>query len=140
MLRRQQGNVLIVLIFVIVVMGFLASSLTRVNWSNSDSFTREQLGTQAWLLAHSANELALAKMYPLGAESNVSGVCPTLTSDTDFAALTNSSICVSVTTQCDNSVGSLAGQAFYKIQSRVVCGSGIHQIERVQEVWVKEQQ
>ncbi len=39
--HKQQGNMLVVAIFVIVVMGFLASSLTRINWSNSNNLTRE---------------------------------------------------------------------------------------------------
>ncbi|MDD1829234.1 MSHA biogenesis protein MshP, partial [Photobacterium sp. ZSDE20] len=61
----QQGSVLVVAVFVIVVMGFLATSLVQVQWSNHDTLTRKQLGTQAWLLAHSANEWALTQVYPL---------------------------------------------------------------------------
>lgn len=47
----QQGSVLVVAVFVIVVMGFLATSLVQVQWSNHDTLTRKQLGTQAWLLS-----------------------------------------------------------------------------------------
>ncbi|MDF5015136.1 MSHA biogenesis protein MshP, partial [Vibrio parahaemolyticus] len=32
--RNSSGNVLIIVLFVIIVMGYLASSLMKVTWSN----------------------------------------------------------------------------------------------------------
>ncbi|MGR5470520.1 MSHA biogenesis protein MshP, partial [Vibrio astriarenae] len=63
--KNQQGNVLIIVLFVIIVMGYLAASLMRVNWSNQSTLTREFLGTKAWFIAQSANEWALTQLYPL---------------------------------------------------------------------------
>ncbi|MEZ8321795.1 MSHA biogenesis protein MshP, partial [Vibrio splendidus] len=60
----QKGSALIMVIFVIVVLGFLATSLSRTSWSDNDSNTRVVLGTQAWLLSHSVNEYVMTQFYP----------------------------------------------------------------------------
>ncbi|MDF4840110.1 MSHA biogenesis protein MshP, partial [Vibrio parahaemolyticus] len=51
--QKNSGNVLIVCLFVIIVMGYLGATLTKTNWSNQNSMTREFLGTQAWFYAQS---------------------------------------------------------------------------------------
>ncbi|MEZ8194864.1 MULTISPECIES: MSHA biogenesis protein MshP [Vibrio] len=137
---RQSGSVLVVAIFVIVVMGFLASSLTRVNWSNSDNQTREHLGTQAWLLAHSANEWALTQLYPIplpSVSNAVSAACsglnvPSAVSDDGMATICKvNSIACTLEGELDN-------VKFYKLKAITKCGSGKLQVQRSQEVWVKE--
>jgi MSHA biogenesis protein MshP len=35
-------------------------------------------------------------------------------------------------------LGTLNNEQLFKVESRVECGSGRYQVERVQEVWVKE--
>ncbi len=61
--KRQVGSLYIVVIFVLVVMGFLATTLNRIEWSNHDAHTKDVIGTQAALLAHSAIEQALIQVY-----------------------------------------------------------------------------
>ncbi|CAH6873782.1 MSHA biogenesis protein MshP [Vibrio chagasii] len=135
----QQGSVLVVAVFVIVVMGFLATSLVQVQWSNHDTLTRKQLGTQAWLLAHSANEWALTQVYPLtvspAVSTSVSTVCSNLNSNPVSSGM--STICTVDQLTC-RQIGVLDGVGFFKIESTAICGSGINQVQRVQEVWVKE--
>ncbi|MEZ9646591.1 MSHA biogenesis protein MshP [Vibrio sp. 10N.261.52.C2] len=135
----QQGSVLVVAVFVIVVMGFLATSLVQVQWSNHDTLTRKQLGTQAWLLAHSANEWALTQVYPLtvspAVSTSVSTVCSNLNSSQVSSGM--STICTVDQLTCQQ-IGVLDGVGFFKIESTAVCGSGINQVQRIQEVWVKE--
>ncbi|UPR47207.1 MSHA biogenesis protein MshP [Vibrio cyclitrophicus] len=135
----QQGSVLVVAVFVIVVMGFLATSLVQVQWSNHDTLTRKQLGTQAWLLAHSANEWALTQVYPLtvspAVSTSVSTVCNTLNANQVSAGM--STICTVGELTC-NQIGTLDGVGFFKIESTAICGSGINQVQRIQEVWVRE--
>ncbi|CAH7293827.1 MSHA biogenesis protein MshP [Vibrio chagasii] len=135
----QQGSVLVVAVFVIVVMGFLATSLVQVQWSNHDTLTRKQLGTQAWLLAHSANEWALTQVYPLtvspAVSTSVSAVCSNLNSNPVSSGM--STICTVDQLTC-RQIGVLDGVGFFKIESTAICGSGINQVQRVQEVWVKE--
>ncbi|MEZ8613239.1 MSHA biogenesis protein MshP [Vibrio sp. 10N.222.51.C8] len=135
----QQGSVLVVAIFVIVVMGFLATSLVQVQWSNHDTLTRKQLGTQAWLLAHSANEWALTQVYPLtvspAVSTSVSTVCGNLNSNQVSSGM--STICAVEELTC-TPIGILDDVGFFKIESTAVCGSGINQVQRIQEVWVRE--
>lgn len=135
----QQGSVLIVAVFVIVVMGFLATSLVQVQWSNHDTLTRKQLGTQAWLLAHSANEWALTQVYPLtvspAASTSVSAACGNLNSNQVSSGM--STICTVGKLTCSQ-IGTLDSVGFFKIESTAICGSGINQVQRIQEVWVRE--
>lgn len=135
----QQGSVLVVAVFVIVVMGFLATSLVQVQWSNHDTLTRKQLGTQAWLLAHSANEWALTQVYPLtispAVSTSVSTVCSNLNSNQVSSGM--STICTVNQLTC-RQIGVLDGVGFFKIESTAICGSGVNQVQRIQEVWVKE--
>ncbi|UPR55485.1 MSHA biogenesis protein MshP [Vibrio sp. ED004] len=135
----QQGSVLVVAVFVIVVMGFLATSLVQVQWSNHDTLTRKQLGTQAWLLTHSANEWALTQVYPLtvspAVSTSVSTVCSNLNSNQVSSGM--SSICTVDQLTCSQ-IGVLDGVGFFKIESTAICGSGVNQVQRIQEVWVKE--
>ncbi|CDT68686.1 putative MSHA biogenesis protein MshP [Vibrio coralliirubri] len=135
----QKGSVLVVAVFVIVVMGFLATSLVQVQWSNHDTLTRKQLGTQAWLLAHSANEWALTQVYPLtvspAVSTSVSTVCSNLNSNQVSSGM--STICTVDQLTC-RQIGVLDGVGFFKIESTAICGSGVNQVQRIQEVWVKE--
>ncbi|PMH38709.1 MSHA biogenesis protein MshP [Vibrio cyclitrophicus] len=135
----QQGSVLVVAVFVIVVMGFLATSLVQVQWSNHDTLTRKQLGTQAWLLAHSANEWALTQVYPLtvspAVSTSVSTVCSNLNSNQVSSGM--STICTVDELTCSQ-IGTLDSVGFFKIESTAICGSGINQVQRIQEVWVRE--
>ncbi|MGF1720170.1 MSHA biogenesis protein MshP [Vibrio kyushuensis] len=137
--RKQSGSVYIIAIFVLVVMGFLGTALTRMEWSNSDALTRDALGTQAWLLSHSANELVLTYMYPLNASAAVSMVCSDLTTvQSALSALaSNHANCSEITSTC-SSIGALDGEEFYKVRSSTICGTGINYVQRTQEVWVKE--
>ncbi|WP_423839905.1 MSHA biogenesis protein MshP [Vibrio mytili] len=140
--KHQQGNVLIIVLFVIIVMGYLAASLMRVTWSNQSGVTREFLGIQAWFMAQSANEWALTKLYPLnGSSDSVSTLCtnqvngkmPNVTQGTGCTL--NSMSCVDLGTL---NAGTSAAESLFRVQATAVCGSGLSQVERQQEVWVRE--
>ncbi|WP_394248691.1 MSHA biogenesis protein MshP [Vibrio profundi] len=131
---RQRGSLYIVAIFVLVVMGMLSMSLTRVEWSNSDAQTREFLGTQAWLAAHSANEWALTQVYPLVAGYDEDACADTV----DGASLDfNLAQCQNAELTCEE-LPVLDDTRSFRIEATVECGSGINQVQRVQEVWVRE--
>ncbi|WP_172561874.1 MSHA biogenesis protein MshP [Vibrio furnissii] len=138
-IKKQSGNLYIVVIFVIVVMGFLATALGRMEWSNQDALSRDLLGTKAWFAAHSLNELALTQLYPVGASSAVSTTCESHWNAVQNAAtrLIAQYAGCSESITCD-SLGTLNDEDVFKVESRVVCGSGRYQVERVQEVLVKE--
>ncbi|MFM2641360.1 MSHA biogenesis protein MshP [Vibrio chagasii] len=144
----QRGSALVMVIFVIVVLGFLATSLSRTSWSDNDSNTRVVLGTQAWLLSHSVNEYVMTQFYPdpdPQASSAVASVCSghdlqpgggihTVASSLVDTASVNCSL---ERVQCSNR-GELDGFVFYVLESSVICGSGVSQVQRNQELWVRE--
>lgn len=144
----QKGSALIIVIFVIVVLGFLATSLSRTSWSDSDSNTRVLLGTQAWLLSHSVNEYVMTQFYPdpdLQASSAVATVCNSNDLEPGGSIFTVASSMVAESPmncslnqlQCSNR-GELDGFVFYVLESSVICGSGVSEVQRNQELWVKE--
>ncbi|MBY7841379.1 MSHA biogenesis protein MshP [Vibrio fluvialis] len=138
-IKKQAGNLYIVVIFVIVVMGFLAAALGRMEWSNQDALSRDLLGTKAWFAAHSLNEFSLTQLYPVGASAAVSSVCESQWGSVETAAgsLMAQYPGCSAEVNCQK-LGTLNNEQLFKVESRVECGSGRYQVERVQEVWVKE--
>ena len=140
-MNKQRGNLYIIAVFALVVMGFLGANLIRIEHSNRDALTRDILGTQAWLLAHSVNEYALTQFYPLNASSAVATNCdPIATSISTGVSdvLDNFSNCNSVTLTC-STIGSLDSMNYFKVESTAICGSGLNEVERSQEVWIREE-
>ncbi|MDN3617787.1 MSHA biogenesis protein MshP [Vibrio gallaecicus] len=142
---NQEGSMLIIVIFIIVVLGFLAASLSRTSWSDNDSNTRTVLGTQAWLLSHSVNEYVMTQFYP-DPDPLSSSAVPTVCTDpmpgavitVANAIVTESAMNCSLNQLQCSSRGELDDLVFYVLESSVVCGSGISQVQRNQEVWVRE--
>ncbi|WP_261816078.1 hypothetical protein [Vibrio gallicus] len=144
--RQQQGNILLLAIFVIFVMGMLAMSLLRVSWSNQDTLTREMLGNQANLLARSANQWGLTQLFPLNGSEDFEALsqrCNTLSSNAATAAaalVTNSNIpCLSPIIACESSSLNVPDELRYlRLTSVAKCNSGnIFEVQREQSVWVR---
>jgi MSHA biogenesis protein MshP len=143
---KQSGSMLIIVIFVILVMGYLATSLNLTSWSSRDSTTRSILGTQAWLLSHSANEYVLTEMYPDEDTSNVGLICmgTRLDAGGDIRQFIEQTLITSATVSCllreleCEDRGELDGRTFYILQSTVSCGTGIHEVQRSQQVWLRD--
>ncbi|HHX8539896.1 MSHA biogenesis protein MshP [Vibrio chemaguriensis] len=142
--RNSSGNVLIIVLFVIIVMGYLASSLMKVTWSNQSGLTREFLGTKAWFIAQSANEWALTQLYPLHGTSaalttlcsdDVDGETPDVAQGTgcELKAMTCSEIGTF-------NKGASDAESLFKVQATATCGSGVTKVQRQQEIWVREYQ
>ena len=140
--KCQQGNVLIIVLFVIVVMGYLAASLMRVTWSNQSGVTREFLGTKAWFVAQSANEWALTQLYPL---HGTSAALTTLCSDDvdgktpDVAQGTGCELEAMICSEIGTfNKGPSDAESLFKVQATATCGSGVTKVQRQQEIWVRE--
>ncbi|WP_243975012.1 MSHA biogenesis protein MshP [Vibrio natriegens] len=142
---KPRGNVLVVVLFVIIVMGYLAATLARIGWSNQSATTKEFLGTKAWFTVQSANEWALTRMYPLKdredfprdkqwiCDNRVDGVSPVIATPKG---------CEMQAMKC-NFIGEFnAAQSdavsLFRVQATAICGSGLSQVQRQQEVWVRE--
>ncbi len=144
--KRQSGNVLMVAIFVILVLGLLAANLARISWSNQDTLAREYLGTQAWFLAHSGNEWAMTQLFPLdGAEdyNSIETRCTGLDSIAAAQAMVdnNDLPCVAPTIQCITPATGVPDELkYFKVVTRATCSEGSKfEVERVQEAWLKGQ-
>lgn len=144
--KAQKGNVYIVAIFVIVVMGMLAMSMLRISWSNQDTLTREVLGNQASLLARSANEWGLTHLFPLNGSEDFSAIslrCSSLSTSSGAAAsalVENSSVpCSAPIITCDSPASGVPEELrYFRLSSVATCGSGnIFEVQREQTVWVK---
>lgn len=135
--KKQQGSLYIVIIFVLVVMGFLATSLSRISWSNSDSHSKDVIGTQAALLAHSGNEWALKEIYDIAGADSVANQCAAI--DGTAINLQTTVSCQSVEVSCQARGGQLTdGTQMYVVTSVANCGTGINQMQRSQQVWIRE--
>ncbi len=140
--RKQRGNVLVVVLFVIIVMGYLAASLARIGWSNQNATTKAFLGTKAWYAAQSANEWALTKLYPLGGSAgSVSAACSSVVNGAtpDIAEPPGCEIKpISCALAGEFNAGQSDAVSLFRVQTTTVCGSGLSQVQRQQEVWVRE--
>jgi len=139
--KKQTGSVLIIAVFVIVVMGMLGLTLTRLEWSNQDTLTRETLGTQAWFVANSGSEWGLAYLFPLNeVSSGITTACTTLENKSSGAVSTilssTENRCSSLAIRCSQ-VGSGADLTFFKITSKAICGNQQYEVQREQEVWAR---
>ncbi|MCG9584455.1 MSHA biogenesis protein MshP [Vibrio tubiashii] len=136
--NKQQGSLYIVIIFVLVVMGFLATTLSQISWSNSDSHAKDVVGTQAALLAHSGNEWALERIYGITSTNSVSTECAAI-NGVSVNAFDTTVNCQDVQVSCQARGGQLSdGTQMYVISSTAICGTGINQMQRNQEVWIRE--
>lgn len=134
--KQQQGSALVVALFIIIVMGLLVGSMSRLLVSSSESISYEVLGTRAFFAAQSGMERSLSLLYDLDAPVLTS--CPAMP-DIDFGAVGSAGLeqcratmsCTAATSSLDNSV-----THFYLI-STATCGSGAFTSSRTieMEVW-----
>ncbi len=143
--KRQQGNMIVMAIFIIVVMSMLALNLMRLRLSNQDTLVRENLGAQAWFLSHSASEWALTQMYPLNQPAlaaNLTTACTNLNNNTATAtartALAANLPCSTPVVTCTNPNPNLPSElVYFQITTTAVCGSDSFQVQRGQQVWTR---
>ncbi|MGF1752915.1 MSHA biogenesis protein MshP [Vibrio makurazakiensis] len=139
--KKQVGSLYIVVIFVLVVMGFLATSLSRMEWSNHDAHTKDIIGTQAALLAHSATEQALTEIYPPRLNETDQFDVATACTNLNGTAMTFESTirCDDVQISCGTVGGELVdGSQLYVVSAVATCGTGINLMQRNQDIWVRE--
>ncbi|MFV0576270.1 MAG: MSHA biogenesis protein MshP [Vibrio sp.] len=145
--NKQTGNVLIVVIFVIVVMGLLASVMVRLQWSSQDIQSREILGTRAWFMAHSANEWGLTRLFPLGETGREDTVlnthCTEINTNSSilvndlFSSEPNYNSCAITLTCIPPTLGTSPEFSYFKLRAEATCGAQEYQVIRTQEVVVK---
>ncbi|MDD9197082.1 MSHA biogenesis protein MshP [Aliivibrio sp. S3MY1] len=136
---KQKGNLLIMSVVVMVVVGYLSLNLFKVETSNHDTVSKEVLGTQAWFLAHSGAEWGLVQLFPLGISGADDSICdgiaryPEMVPKKSGCNTAPAVVCQKLGVSYNNEI-----IQYFKITSTVVCGTGINQVTRAQEVWAKE--
>lgn len=136
---KQKGNLLIMSVVVMVVVGYLSLNLLKVETSNHDTVSKEVLGTQAWFLAHSGAEWGLVQLFPLGMSGADDSICDGSVRRPNMQ-LDGSGCSTTPQVECEQTLVSYRGDDihYFQITSTASCGSGINKVTRVQEVWAKE--
>ena len=134
--KRQQGSMLMIAVFAITALAALGAALMQITWSQSDTTTREVLGTRAWFAANSGTEMAMAQLFPLAKDidSPPAAECNATPQTAQFSSRGLRGCSVSVT--CE--VVGAPPLAQFRVESTGKCGSGHLQVVRVQESWAKE--
>ncbi|MBC3621024.1 MSHA biogenesis protein MshP [Vibrio metschnikovii] len=68
--RSQQGSGLVIVIFIIVMVGFVAAVANRNQQRNSQQLVSMVMGTRAEMAARSAAEIAISRYYQENAQSS----------------------------------------------------------------------
>ncbi|EGR1071453.1 MSHA biogenesis protein MshP [Vibrio cholerae] len=131
--RKQQGNALILVVFIIVVVGFVALVANRNQARSSQQLVSMVLGTRAEMAARSALNIELSRFY-----QNTTGSCHTSTlQNIDFVGEGLGQCVASVTCQ---SLGALDnGQEVYQLSAIGRCQVGDWSLQRIIEVGVKSE-
>ncbi|HGS5705490.1 TPA: MSHA biogenesis protein MshP [Vibrio cholerae] len=131
--RKQQGNALILVVFIIVVVGFVALVANRNQARSSQQLVSMVLGTRAEMAARSALNIELSRFY-----QTATGSCHTSTlQNIDFAGEGLGQCVASVTCQ---SLGALDnGQEVYQLSAIGRCQVGDWSLQRIIEVGVKSE-
>ncbi|EGQ9416939.1 MSHA biogenesis protein MshP [Vibrio cholerae] len=132
-LRKQQGNALILVVFIIVVVGFVALVANRNQARSSQQLVSMVLGTRAEMAARSALNIELSRFY-----QTTTGSCHTSTlQNIDFVGEGLGQCVASVTCQ---SLGALDnGQEAYQLSAIGRCQVGDWSLQRIIEVGVKSE-
>ncbi|WP_251877308.1 MSHA biogenesis protein MshP [Grimontia kaedaensis] len=133
--KRQKGSMLIIAVFAMTALAALGAALMQITTSQSDTTTREVLGTRAWLAANSGTEMAMARLFPLAKDANnlPAATCSEAPVVTTFSSAGLRGCSVSVTCETID-----AGEFVqYHVESKGQCGSSAHQVVRVQESWAR---
>ncbi|EOW9259837.1 MULTISPECIES: hypothetical protein [Vibrio] len=133
MRRSQQGSGLVLVIFIIVVVGFVALIANRNQARSSQQLVSMVLGTRAEMAARSALNIELSRFY-----QTTTGSCHTSTlQNIDFVGEGLGQCVASVTCQ---SLGALDnGQEVYQLSAIGRCQVGDWSLQRIIEVGVKSE-
>ena len=115
----QAGLGLPTALFIIVVMGFLATSMTALQTSTTQTFLTELLAQHARNAAFSAMELSTASVIPAGAPAAASCFAHVTTS---LDALQSGMTGCTVTRSC--TLFDLAGERYFELAATGTCETG----------------
>ncbi len=152
--RKQQGNVLVFSLAIILIFGVLGASMVSLQWGNSDILAREMLSRQANFYARSGKEWALTQLFPLRLDTSqqpdattLRARCVAINNSNNSSAqsamntmMTGHLGCTFITTNdvCTAPDASLPiDLQHFRIQTTIQCGSNHLVVQRTREVWVR---
>lgn len=133
---RQRGNLLILSMFIVIVVGLLGSSLIKIQTGSNSMVTKDVLGTQAWFMAYSGAESALVDLFPLNEDIANIAICSGEIDVSNVVEINNSGCNSAPAVTCERQL--VDGISYFRIISTATCGSGVNRVTRAQEVWAKE--
>lgn len=123
-LKRQQGSMVVISIFIIVIISLLAASLASLQRDSAEGASYEVYAARAYLSAYSASEIALVALFPLGSTEADESAC--IITDTTVSLGTDSGFhgC-SASYQCEilTATQSASLPTRYKVVSTAVCAN-----------------
>ena len=114
---QQQGSMLVISIFIIVVISLLAASLSRILSSTADSVANEVYSAKAYFAADSGMEYGIYQVLQQAA----SGTCPSLSLILNETGLENCTVEIS----CESIPIDAANNEYqYYLESKGTCDGG----------------
>lgn len=139
LLYKQQGSMLVIALFIIVVITLLVGSMNKLLQSSSETVSFEVLGTRAFFAAQTGMERAVALIYPLDIQ-NVNDSVTACATPIFEATFNNAAGLVSCKVEVNCSVRQStieAGVYHFWLSSTGSCGEGdINTLRTIEmEVW-----
>ncbi len=123
--KKQQGWLMPMAAFIVVVMGLLAVGLSRIGTQSSFATVQEQVSIQAFFAAESTAQLAMNQLfYNTSSAINrttSTSACNSVNGNTLSFTAAGMNGC-SATVSCTASIDGANTMTFYEIQSRARCG------------------
>lgn len=141
LINRQQGFLIPLAIFIVVVMGFMALALSRSSTLSHQGFTQELLSTQAFYAAETSTQRAMQTLFFPSANSRQAADtrCAALTTTYNFSAIDGLQLCqsqvscacvyqnnqaCSATTATNYAATASTHTSIYTLTSDATCGTG----------------
>jgi len=112
---KQQGLSLPILLFILIVLGLLATALFRITSQTTAANAQQVISTRAFFAAESGANAQALRLFPVNGGATV---CAPITLNFTAAGLNG----CSATTSCTPIVA--AGTTYYQVQSQGQCNAG----------------
>lgn len=124
-LSKQQGSMLVIALFVIIVLAFLGLAIVQISSDSSRSMVYEVYGARAFNAANSGVERALNEVLGPG----VTPSCSLATTSYSMPEITGFSGC-SIVLNCDEFSVAETGYTHFRIASEASCSAGEFTVQR----------
>lgn len=135
--RDQRGFLIPLAIFILVVMGFFAITISRLTGQTAIATAQEELSVASFYAAESGAQLGMNQLYyntgSAITRTSVDTNCTAL-SGSVFAFAANGLKGCSATVTCTRSIDGADTTSYYRLQSQASCGSGDVSAQRTIEV------